>query len=358
MAPTTAKTPATDIDQGTLAQVLPLAQRYLESRAAVFTGRQPGAAVNRWVAISKRDVSATVEIEESRRILAADGVKYADATVRLTNASVQRAGDGVALRVTESTTLTPPAGSSLPASTYAAERVFILQPRDGSWYIADQKLVNGGAIPPMTEPVSEYVPAPVEDSPEVAPLTNAERADASSIDQDDTDPVEAAKNVDSETPIGHGSTEAAAAGLNYKAAVAYADKYWRKPGNTYFVYISENGCANFVSQAMQAGGWRYVYGDRNSDRYWYYGTPCTSKASLTFINTTSLYRFAKRRASVLKNAYDARDADIIMFDDTNNGVIGHSMIVTGWDKELKTPRVKSINKRRWGSKTKYYALRT
>jgi hypothetical protein len=85
------------------------------------------------------------------------------------------------------------------------------------------------------------------------------------------------------------------------------------------------------------------------------------------------YRFAKSRTVSQPNPYKAGIGDIIFFDDTNDNLIDHSMIVTGYDKDTKQPTltyhsndqidvtldfVVRANTKLYQDKTRYFALRT
>jgi hypothetical protein len=60
--------------------------------------------------------------------------------------------------------------------------------------------------------------------------------------------------------------------VNYEAMVSYAYQYWNNYNGAFRPY--DNDCTNFISQAMQAGGWTYVgsgMSDRTDNHFWYYG---------------------------------------------------------------------------------------
>jgi hypothetical protein len=85
-------------------------------------------------------------------------------------------------------------------------------------------------------------------------------------------------------------------------------------------------CTNFISQALQAGGWAEDTGFYWDNSNWWY-TKLNQSRSWGAAENWSI--FAQRRTTKMNSVWSAGIADIIQFDWTNDGVMDHSMIVTG-----------------------------
>ena len=114
--------------------------------------------------------------------------------------------------------------------------------------------------------------------------------------------------------------------------------------------FTPNDCANFVSQALKAGGVSFKYGS-NPFNKWYYDDSKSPKWSKTWINAQDQFRFFRNNyaisqktmygnqidgsASNVRNssAYQSLisslyEGDLIYFDHTNDGGHDHVMMVT------------------------------
>ncbi len=132
---------------------------------------------------------------------------------------------------------------------------------------------------------------------------------------------------------------AEAGSYNGNSAAVYAITYAINPNPAYRDFTNDGGdCANFVSQSLLAGGWeeigKYSY---TSDDAWYYDGSYTPLYSYTWTSATHLYNFMMRHSNratyrSLSNTlwpnYFQR-GDIIQIDYQKDGIIDHSMIVTG-----------------------------
>ncbi|WP_346137396.1 amidase domain-containing protein [Lentzea roselyniae] len=115
---------------------------------------------------------------------------------------------------------------------------------------------------------------------------------------------------------------------DYYAIADYANTYVWNPNPDYRVYSQD--CTNFLSQAMKAGGWQPVDGDRTWDGAWYYGN-WTWTTSYTWAGAENWYWFATyqtQRTWILPYVYDLGFADVLQLDFQQDNIIDHSMIVT------------------------------
>jgi len=112
-----------------------------------------------------------------------------------------------------------------------------------------------------------------------------------------------------------------------------------------------NDCTNFVSQAMDAGGWTHLAGsgycaDRKKDSVWWFTrggcryTACpwgwcptirTIDASHTWGGAHNFYNFVKTtgRGTGAAHVMNLGEGDVLQMDFSGGGHIGHTMVVTG-----------------------------
>ncbi|MCP4428765.1 MAG: DUF4157 domain-containing protein [Chloroflexi bacterium] len=132
------------------------------------------------------------------------------------------------------------------------------------------------------------------------------------------------------------------------AAASYA-RTWATSANTAYGRFS-NDCTNFVSQAMEAGGWSMIVGssycdDRKKDSVWWFNrggcryTACpwswcptvkTVDASHTWGGAHNFYNFVRTsgRGTAAGRVWDLSVGDVLQMDFSGSGHIGHTMIVT------------------------------
>jgi hypothetical protein len=116
--------------------------------------------------------------------------------------------------------------------------------------------------------------------------------------------------------------------LAYYDYVAMANYALTYVYNYNWAYRSfSHDCTNFISQAMYAGGWTMVDGDRTSNGAWWYGW---FTQSYTWAGAHNWYFFARGsgRTSYLSNVWYMLLADVLQMDFTRDGRIDHTMIVT------------------------------
>jgi len=116
--------------------------------------------------------------------------------------------------------------------------------------------------------------------------------------------------------------------INKTVIVNYAYKYWKKYNTNYKKFSKD--CTNFVSQAVDNGGWPFVYGWYRSSNVWFYWG---WKQSWTWAGAHNWYRFIKkkRRGYIAKYFNQMQKGDILQVDFNRDGHIDHSMIVTKKD---------------------------
>jgi Putative amidase domain len=125
--------------------------------------------------------------------------------------------------------------------------------------------------------------------------------------------------------------------LNRQAIVQYIYYYALTPNKKYRDYSMEGNkggdCTNFVSQALQAGGWSRVDGGhRESTSWWYGGGLLPPYASWTWIGADSFFKFinGRPRAKTIGRIADLVPGDVISVDlnpSANDG-IDHTMLVS------------------------------
>ena len=139
--------------------------------------------------------------------------------------------------------------------------------------------------------------------------------------------------------------------FNPTNAVNYANSYWGRDANStagyntaYRVYYDQNSgnladCTNFVSQAMNWGGWQHAGGWYQDAHYWWYSpnniVQWGNKAEAwSWINANYWYFFARYSGRVLNATYlsDFRPGDVLQLDySSNDGILDHTEIVTTKD---------------------------
>jgi hypothetical protein len=132
------------------------------------------------------------------------------------------------------------------------------------------------------------------------------------------------------------------------AAASYA-RTWASSTNPAYGRFS-NDCTNFVSQAMEAGGWSMITGssycdDRKKDSVWWFNpggctyTACpwswcptvkSVNASYTWGGAQNLFDFVRTsgRGTAASKVRDLDVGDVLQMDFSGGGHIGHTMIVT------------------------------
>lgn len=120
--------------------------------------------------------------------------------------------------------------------------------------------------------------------------------------------------------------------VNYDraAAVAYANRWWNGH-NPAFTYFPSDDCTNYISQVLLAGGFPMEYtGVR--DRGWWYRGGANPDWSFSWAVAHSLRWYLAQHPAV--EAHDSPQrlelGDIINIDFEGDGVVDHSLVVTGF----------------------------
>jgi hypothetical protein len=177
---------------------------------------------------------------------------------------------------------------------------------------------------------------------------------------------------DSKPTNSHGSGAGAVQCFSGSDAAAYA-KTWATKTNPKYLRFDDD-CTNFVSQAMEAGGWAYKFGssdlcdDFRSDSVWWFRKDGCKRlirsnvdASFTWGGAQNFSQFVRSsgRATLAANVYDLEVGDVLQRDHGDNHM-HHSMVVTekGTETVDGTPNTKQIslsyhtndtlNKKFWG----------
>jgi len=157
-------------------------------------------------------------------------------------------------------------------------------------------------------------------------------------------------------------------GSNYTAMMNYAKCWWNKRNFSYPSYGSD--CTNFVSQAMEAGGWTNVGGWYQSNSVWWHNW--NWNASWTWAGAQKFANFAYHSGRIYWLSYlsDMGPADIMQIaeDAPNNQNVTHSTFVTykyGNDIRVTYHTTDTLNRSIWDiyydanhRNWRYYALRT
>lgn len=129
------------------------------------------------------------------------------------------------------------------------------------------------------------------------------------------------------------AVEAGSYNRNTAASYAYNNALNDVPWSSW--YRANGGdCTNFVSNALQAGGWtetgKYFY---TSNYAWYIDWNYPPGYSYTWGSANNFYRFLfyGNRAISVSGPSQLQIGDIVQMDKTRNGDWDHSMIVTGKD---------------------------
>lgn len=205
-------------------------------------------------------------------------------------------------------------------------KVTFTQGADGSWLLTADKADAGGGPTPSTQVLEPEAEDDAADEaggvPEEDEGAKEEPSSADALPEGDTGDTKPDNVEDGGQAL---------RGYNYSAMVKYANKHWKNHNGHFRTY--GNDCTNFVSQAMDAGGWGPKGGSllqRRSNKYWFYG-PVKIMTSYTWAGAENWYWFAKKhskRTKILDNVYKLASSDVLQADWDRNNNINHTMIVT------------------------------
>ena len=117
--------------------------------------------------------------------------------------------------------------------------------------------------------------------------------------------------------------------------------------NSDYPYSDKNNCANFVSQVLHAGGWKYDDGfiPKNTTN-WAPDLSGPGGPSWTWVNAAYQYTYVRNGSyGYLDNIWNAKPGDLLYVDWEGDEKINHVMVVTGTTPE-GDPSItqKSINR--------------
>jgi hypothetical protein len=121
---------------------------------------------------------------------------------------------------------------------------------------------------------------------------------------------------------------------NTSAEATYA-KNWAYSYNGSYVHFS-NDCTNFVSQALRAGGWTFVYptygrNATDSSQWFYINDGAAAPWSYSWDSAVSMMRFIQKsnRGFWFTNWKTSRTGDVFLVDwDSSHGYPTHAMVET------------------------------
>jgi hypothetical protein len=122
------------------------------------------------------------------------------------------------------------------------------------------------------------------------------------------------------------------------ATIEYAWNYWNNYNSAYRDYTNNGGdCTNFVSQALNWGGWQHVVGLYYDPHFWWYSPKYISSwqndESLTWVNVHYFWYFARysgraEDAHYLSDFWLGDTMQVDFADPTPDGWLDHNAIVT------------------------------
>ncbi|MCB5166974.1 amidase domain-containing protein [Streptomyces bambusae] len=257
-------------------------------------------------AAARQASTAQLALRAKRDRLIGKGLSYTRSSTVVRTKALQVDGDTATLRVVEATSfaIKKVHGDEPDHTSYQADRVFTFKREGTAWKLAGQHLAPAPGLEPMNEP------APVQ--PEASgPAGSALRGAATGRPS---------------RPVGKAA--GLAAGYNYGAMAAYADRYVFNY-NSYYRTFSDRGgdCTNFVSQALRAGGWKDAGWPYAHTGTWWY---VQSGQTPSWINVNRWADFATYSGRVygLSNVWYQGVGDVMQMDFEGGTDKDHTMMVT------------------------------
>jgi hypothetical protein len=265
---------------------------------------------------TREEKSALGELRDRRSRLARLGETYRAGSTEVTLDATQVKGRRAKVAVTETTTLTyDKATGKSPKSTgfQAHHELTFKADRHGTWQLTGIRDTDDGylAVNQVAKPT----------------VTSAKTA------AEDDGPPSAARAATT-WPAPARTKNFSATGYDYKAMVAYAQKYWNNYNPAYPDFNGHGAggdCTNFVSQALKAGGWKHVPGYTYDFHKWF-GNSEIQSDSFVGVNEFSWFALSSKRATSLANVYQMDLGDVLQMDFNRDGSKDHSMIVTYRDR--------------------------
>ncbi|WP_142336597.1 amidase domain-containing protein [Bacillus toyonensis] len=152
------------------------------------------------------------------------------------------------------------------------------------------------------------------------------------------------KEISTEKPRGFSYAQ----GYNAQAAIQYALKWAYLNNPTYVNWDLRGGdCANFVSQALYAGGINMrkpstINRPITDGDYWFGESWRVTRVSSSWINAHKFYQYWTKHVpssetySPMQVYYDMKPGDVLQYKYIKTGKVWHTVIVTGKDSNKRT----------------------
>ncbi|MFG2133034.1 amidase domain-containing protein [Streptomyces sp. NPDC048751] len=273
------------------------------------TAVKPVGGVHLTAGLARTEYRALSALHGTRSRLAALDEAYTAGDSRVTVDSTRIRGRKATVSVTETTVLTYKRvrGDEPPTTGFTAHHdlTFTAQP-DGTWQLSGIRLTDSGP-----RPVNE--PAPAAASVPVRPgaVIDAPRASTA-------------------YPAPAKPKKLTGRAYDYKAMAQYAEKYWKNYNRSYRSFARARGggdCTNFLSQSLNAGGWKKINSSRESYGTWWYGSRDQSDTWVG-VNEWSWFAQTAKRTTALKYAYQMDKGDVLQMDFNRDGEKDHTLMTT------------------------------
>lgn len=136
------------------------------------------------------------------------------------------------------------------------------------------------------------------------------------------------------------------------AAVAYANRWWNSY-NPEFVHFPADDCTNYISQVLLAGGFPVEFTGQRDRGWWYVGgnSPGANWSfSWAVAHSLRWYLAQHPRVEALASPHGLQLGDVINIDFEGDGVIDHSLVVTGFagpGEPLVNAHTSNVRQRHW-----------
>lgn len=257
----------------------------------------------------KKDEAAAIQSLRDRKKRLADlGEVYSAADTQVTVERATVTGGKATVQVTEQTTLTyKKVHGDEPATTDFKTRyeLSLTSKKGGDWELQTIKSQENGPVA-VNEPV----------------------AAKAAVVKDDGNQYPDGTPASTKYPATAKPKTLTGGAYNYTAMAQYAEKYWSNYNPAYRKFSGNGGdCTNFISQALNAGGWKPVPGTSTDYRNWWYDGSRQSD-SWVGANEWAWFTLSNQRAANLANVYQLDVGDILQADFNRDGSKDHSMMVT------------------------------
>lgn len=263
-------------------------------------------------AIFKNEITALAELELRKDVLKDWGESYTHHITEVNINSVEAKDDTLVVDIEEYTELyyKKITGEEPEYTAFVSDRQFYFEKTPtGEWKLISQRLVN------------PYGPVPIN---EPAGVTKEEMNSA--LELINTLNTKVDKEIRLMDSLKTASIPGIQATFNHTKARDYALKYWKNYNSKYRKF--DNDCTNFISQAMDAGGWTHVSGFYRDSKYWWYNF---LNQTWSWVGVPYWHDFANKhskRTIILSSPRNLWEGEVLQVDFTNNGSKDHTMIVT------------------------------